>query len=136
MTTRANKYSDLDISMKPHPGQVLASGKGDLVLKTDENAVKQSLRNLIQFNTGDKPFHPDIASNVRRLLFENVDILTGAILKRNLSDIISIYEPRVIINSIDVSINNDDYEALVNIVFTIINTSNPVRLEIAIERSR
>lgn len=133
----ASKYSDLDISFTPNPYQVLNTGKGDLVSRNDVVAVRGAIRNLIQFNVGDKtPFHPEIAANIRALLFEPADILTAAVAKRRLGDLLTQYEPRVEVQQIDVQMFPDENGAVLTIVFNIINQSNPQKLEISIERVR
>ena len=131
-----SQYSDIDLSFRPHPGQVSATGKGDIVPKINEAAVKNSIRNLINFDSFSKPFNHEIATNVRRLLFDNVDILTASLLKRSIGNIISTYEPRVVINDISVELDHDSYGAKFFIDFTVINQSNPTKLEIRIDRVR
>ena len=71
------RYIDIDMNMLPHPVT------GDIVTKTDEEAVKQSVRNLINYNFYEK-WNPDIGSNVRGLLFENVTPITAINLEKNI----------------------------------------------------
>lgn len=132
-----SKYSDLDISFTPNPYQVLNTGKGDLVSRIDATAVKGAIRNLIQFNYGDKtPFHHELATNINAILFEPADILTAAVAKRKLGDILTQYEPRIEVQQIDVQMFPDENGAVLTIVFNIVNQSNPQKLEISIERVR
>lgn len=130
------KYSDIDISLAPHPGEVAVRGKGDIMTKDNEAAVKQSIRNLINLNLFDKPFHPEIAANVRSLLFENTDALTATIMKRELGSLLARYEPRAVFQSIEVNLDPDANGCRFIFVFNIINTSNPLRLEIRLDRVR
>ena len=59
------RYSDLDLDFNPHPVS------GDVPFKYDAEAVKRSVRNLVFMGIYEKPFHPEIRSEIRRLLFEN-----------------------------------------------------------------
>lgn len=131
------KYSDIDISFTPNPYQVLNTGKGDIMTRTEVNSVKGAIRNLIQFSFGDKtPFHPEISANIRRLLFEQNDLLSAVVAKRTLGDLLMKYEPRADIQQVDVEMFPDENGARIIIVFNIVNQTNPNKLEIDIERVR
>ena len=81
-------YSDLDLNFAVTPG------KKDVNKKKDIEAVKQSVRNLILTNHYERPFHPEIGSSVRSLLFENINPITTNILKRAIGEVITNFEPR------------------------------------------
>ena len=79
----------------------------DIAKLTDVEAIKRSVRNLVQLNHYEKPFHPEIGSNVRATLFENMTPITAAVLTRQIEDVIRDYEPRVELSRVD-SIPNID----------------------------
>jgi phage baseplate assembly protein W len=73
---KTRKFSDLDLNFIIHPV------KKDINVYTDEMAVINALKNLILTNYYERPFQPDLGSNVRKLLFENLDIITAAALEK------------------------------------------------------
>jgi phage baseplate assembly protein W len=125
------RYSDIDFNFIPHPVT------GDLSRKTEEAAVKQAVRNLVMMNTGAKPFHPEIASNIRAMLFENATPLVLAGLKRNIITLLEAFEPRVKIEKIDIFDDALDYNAIqMELWFSIIPHENPVKINIIVNRVR
>ena len=66
----------------------------DVNTVTDIQAVKRSIRNLVLMNTYEKPFHPEISSGVRDMLFELMTPVTAALLARQIQDVIENFEPR------------------------------------------
>ena len=82
-------YSDLDLNFTIHPV------KKDINRYTNEAAVVNSIKNLILTNHYERPFQPDIGSNVRRILFENMDTITATTLQNEIAQTIRNYEPRV-----------------------------------------
>ena len=71
-------YSDLDLNFTIHPV------KKDINRYTNETAVVNSIKNLILTNHYERPFQPEIGSNVRRLLFENMDTITATTLEKEI----------------------------------------------------
>lgn len=114
--------SDLDISFRKHPA------KKDVLKKTNEASIIQSLKNLIQLNFYEKPFKPYIGCNVRKLLFENASPLTASIIKDVILKTISQFEPRVSVNEVIVSADLDNNMYVVTITFYIVSSSDPTQL--------
>ena len=115
-TARATtQYTDLDLFFGKK------SSNSDIRQVTDAQAVKRSLRNLVQLNTYEKPFHPEIGSGVRELLFENATPLTSLAINQAITDVIKNYEPRAQLNFVDVNaqLDNNAYDITVN--FSVIN---------------
>lgn len=81
-------YRDFDISLKPHPAT------GDLRIKSNVEAVKQSVRNLILTSFGERPFRPWIGSNARSSLFDQMDEITKNEILDGIAFTIDEYEPR------------------------------------------
>ena len=100
---RQRVYADLDNSFSIHPIY------NDVLPLLDLDAVKQSLKNLLLTNTYDRPFQPNIGSNIRNLLFENASILVELELQDKIKKTIAQYEPRIrnpIVNVTDESDKN------------------------------
>ena len=93
----------------------------DIAKLTDVEAIKRSVRNLVQLNHYEKPFHPEIGSGVRELLFENANPLTSIAISQAITDVINNYEPRARLNSVTVFDNIDANEYQVTVNFTVVN---------------
>jgi phage baseplate assembly protein W len=130
MAKITNTYCDLDINFDRNPMS------NDVVVRRDEEAIKRSLRNLILFKKGDKPFHPEISSGVTDLLFELADPITVIELKTRISEIIRKYEPRVQEAIVDLVDNVERNEIRITIHFTIRNTQRVYSMSMILERLR
>ena len=88
-------YKDLNLNFGVNPVT------NDVTTVTDVNAVKRSVRNLLLTNHYDRPFHPEIGSNVTALLFENFGPITGNQLARQIEEMIANFEPRARVESVE-----------------------------------
>ena len=88
-------YKDLNLNFSANPVT------GDVTTVTDVNAVKRSVRNLLLTNHYDKPFHPEIGSNIPYLLFENFGPITGNQLSRAIEEMIGNFEPRARVENVE-----------------------------------
>jgi phage baseplate assembly protein W len=130
MAKNTRIFSDLDFNFTKHPVTK------DLSRRYDEDAVKNSLKNLILTNNYERPFHSEIGSPIKKLLFEPATPMLGAMLRRTIQDVINTFEPRVNIIDIIVMTNPDDYSIDVSIEFTILNTTAPITLDLTLQRTR
>ena len=92
----ARIYKDLNLNFGRHPVTK------QVQTLTDAAAVKRSVRNLVQIGEYEKPFHPEIASGVRDMLFENMTPFTAQALQRHITDVITNFEPRALLTSVEV----------------------------------
>jgi phage baseplate assembly protein W len=130
MLKSQNTSIDLDINFDRNPLS------GDVALRRDEEAIKRSLRNLILYRRGEKPFHPEISSGVQDMLFELIDPVMVIELKKRISEVIRNYEKRVsnaIVSIVDVLDRN---EIRITIHFTIRNVQRVFSTTIALQRLR
>ena len=88
-------YKDLNLNFTVNPVT------SDVTTVTDVNAVKRSVRNLLLTNHYDKPFHPEIGSNIQSLLLENFGPITGNQLSRQIEEVIGNYEPRARVETVE-----------------------------------
>ena len=79
ITRNVKQYRDLDLFFSKKSNK-------DVNKVTDVEAVKRSVRNLLLLNTFEKPFHPEIAGDMRAMLFENMTPLTAAVISRKVED--------------------------------------------------
>ena len=131
-TARATRqYTDLDLFFGKK------SSDSDIQKVTDIQAVKRSIRNLVQLNTYEKPFHPEIAGGVREMLFENMSPVVSAMIARKIEDVIENFEPRarlVSVRSIP-DLDRNAYEVIVE--FYVVNTPTElVDISLMLERLR
>ena len=131
-TARATtQYTDLDLFFGRK------SSNNDVRQVTDAQAVKRSLRNLVQLNTYEKPFHPEIAGGVRELLFEPMSPLVAVVIARKIEDVITNFEPRARLVSVRAfpDLDRNSYE--VSIEFYVVNTPTElVDMSLMLERLR
>ena len=125
------QYTDLDLFFNKK-----ATSK-DISKVTDIQAVKRSIRNLVLTNHYEKPFHPEIGSGVRGILFEPMTPLTAHILTRKIEDVIENFEPRARLISVTAFPNLDRNEYECTIEFYVVNTPTElVDLTVFLERLR
>ena len=123
-------YKDLDLDFGRN------TVTNDVNKLTDVEAVKRSVRNLINTNHFERPFHPEIGGNVRALLFENMTPLTALNLQRKIEEVLNNFEPRAKITQIlaDPDIDRNGYK--LEIKFYVIGVQNPITVETFLERLR
>ena len=127
----SKKYKDLNLNFTRHPI------KKDLIPLTDAAAVKRSIRNLVQIGHFEKPFHPEIGSGVRDLLFENMTPITAQVLSQKIQDVITNFEPRAILAGVDVVPRFDNNQYEVTVEFYLQNApAELVDLSFTLERLR
>ena len=123
-------YKDLDLDF----GRNIVTN--DVNKLTDVESVKRSVRNLINTNHFERPFHPELGGNVRALLFENITPLTALNLQRKIEEVLNNFEPRAKITQIiaDPDIDRNGYR--LEIRFYVIGIQNPITVETFLERLR
>jgi phage baseplate assembly protein W len=128
MNTR--DYKDFDLNFGIHPITK------DISKKTGPNAIVQALRSIILLNHYEKPFHPEIGSNIRKLLFEPMDPVSANILASEIKIAIMNFEPRVTVNNVFVKENYTENGFDVTVEFFMKNTEKPLVLSFFLERLR
>lgn len=109
---------------------------GDLALKINEESIKESLKNLILTDRGERLFQPNLGSDVRASLFENATPVALKILEERVKDVINNFEPRVSLIDVDVTSLYDDNKVQITIYFYVKNQEEPISVDIFIERVR
>ena len=129
---RSNRiYKDLNLNFGRHPVTK------QVQTLTDAAAVKRSVRNLVQIGEYEKPFHPEIASGVRDMLFENMTPFTAQTLSTKIKEVIENHEPRALLANINVIPNFDNNQYEVTVEFYIQNApAEIVDLSFTLERLR
>ena len=127
----AQLYSDIDLFFGPKVGSK------DVSKIIDFTAVKRSVRNLILTNFYEKPFHPEIGSGVRDILFEPMTPITAYVLTMRIEEVIENFEPRARLIGVRALPNLDNNAYEVSIEFYVVNAPTElVNMEVLLERLR
>ena len=131
ISRNVRQYSDLDLFFGK---RVVGS---DVNKVTDIQAVKRSLRNLINLDAFEKPFHPEISGGIREMLFENMTPMVAVVLTKKIEDVINNFEPRVRLVSVRALPDLDRNIYNVAIEFYVVNAPTElVDLSVMLERLR
>ena len=114
ISRNVKQYRDLDLFFSKKSNK-------DVNKVTDVEAVKRSVRNLVLLNSYEKPFHPEIAGDVRGLLFENMTPLTSAVIARKIQDVIENFEPRARLTGVQAVPDFDRNLYEVTVYFYVVN---------------
>ena len=123
-------YKDLNLDFQKN------TATKDIQKLTDVEAVKRSVRNLINTNHYEKPFHPEIGSNLRAMLFENMTPQMTHLIGKQIELLIANYEPRARLVAVRTLPNYDRNAYAVTINFQVVNQPEPVVVETLLERLR
>ena len=131
ISRNVRQYRDLDLFFTKK------SGSNDISKITDIEAVKRSIRNLVLINFYEKPFHPEIGSSIRDILFEHMTPVTSVVLARKIEDVIENFEPRCRLVSVRAIPDYDRNAYNVSIEFYVVNAPTElVDLSVMLERLR
>jgi phage baseplate assembly protein W len=123
-------YADFPSSFDIHPNKL------DLVVKSNEESVKDSIRNILLTDRGEKLFNPIFGSDIRSLLFENFSPQTESSLREYIETSINNFEPRASLIDVIVSAVPEVNAYTATVVFSVINKTDPVVLELILNRTR
>ena len=123
-------YKDLDLNFTRNPVT------NDILRIEDVDAVKRSVRNLVQTNFYERPFHPELGCGIRGLLFENYSPVIGIFLKRKIAEVINRYEPRVSLVNVTLDDDPDRNRLKVSLYFYVQNVPDAVVIETFLQRLR
>ena len=123
-------FRDLDLNFTIHPI------RKDINTHKNEYAIINSVKNLVLTNHYERPFQPEIGSNIRRLLFENVDAITAAQIEREITETVENFEPRVQVSKVTAAADPDNNGYKVTLEFFVINNANPITINFFLVRIR
>ena len=130
LKTNTRSWSDLDLDFNAHPVTK------DVVTKTDVEAIKRSVRNLILTNRYERPFQPEIDGGVTRHLFQLSTPSRLYDIETAIQLAIANFEPRARVTNVFVGGDLDRNGFNVTIEFRVVNVPNPVTIELFLERLR
>jgi phage baseplate assembly protein W len=123
-------FSDVNTAFNFHPQ------KKDVYVDINEESVKQSIKNILLTNRGERLFNPILGSSVKAVLFEDISPQSEHLLKTYIETAIENFEPRANLIDVVATPMPDDNAYAVTIVFSIINSTEPVTLEFLLDRIR
>jgi len=127
---KARKFVDLDLMFGKNPAT------SDSSLKFDDNAVKQSIKNIVLTNNYERLFQPDIGCQVSGMMFELFSPVTKVIMEKTIINAINNFEPRAILLGVTVIEERDKNGLMVEIVFKIRNSETPIKMNLNLKRTR
>ena len=129
-TRNSRKFRDLDLSF----GRNIVTN--DVNTVEDIVAIKRSVKNLVQTNFYERPFHPELGCGVKQLLFENFTPLTAIFMKRKIEEVLINYEPRINLTNVAVDDDQDRNRLVVDIYFYVIGVPGPQVVQTFLQRVR
>jgi hypothetical protein len=130
MSLISRRFSDLDLNFTKHPVTK------DVSKKVNENAIATSIRNLLLTSFYERPFNPELGSNLKKFLFEPIDNVTTSIIQDSIFETINNFEPRVTISEVVAAPNFDEQRYDVYVTFFVKNTVEPITISFFLERIR
>tara|TARA_Y100000996_G_scaffold376356_1_gene327695 strand:+ start:234 stop:635 length:402 start_codon:yes stop_codon:yes gene_type:complete len=124
-------FKDISASFKSNPLN------SDLIGLKNANAIARAIRNLILTEPGEKPFQPDLGSEVYSSLFNTLDQITASNIKQQIENTIVKYEPRVDLDEVVVEANQYKNAFDVQIFYEIVGiVAEPQQIQFALELTR
>ena len=114
-------FKDINLSFTPHPVTK------DLTILKNENAIKKSVRNLVQTIPTERFFNSAIGSEVRDSLFDFVDFGTASVIQNQIQITLENFEPRIDDVSVEVTPKPETNEFEVTVFFTIVGQDIPTQ---------
>ena len=124
-------FRDISMTFQRHPLN------DDLIALKNEQAIARSVRNIVFTVPGDKFFNEDFGSRVSESLFENIDNISANLIKQEIKQSITAYEPRVRLLSVEVNPEFDNNEFNVKITYKIVGADVPPQeLQFVLQQTR
>lgn len=122
-------FSDFSYDFTPHPQT------GDITVLKNENAIKSSVKNLLQINFGEILFNSFIGSGLYYKLFEPLDVITLRTMEREIINTLKNHEPRVSLTEIKFKLN-DEHSIMITLYYNIINNIQTQKVDVFLEKIR
>lgn len=130
MARNTRTFTDLDFNFLLHPKT------GDVSTRSDEEAIKQSIRNLVMTRNFERPFRSEVGCQATALLFEPMSPMLATLIEKSIGDVINNYEPRVNLLEVKAKFSPENNSVYVTITFRIKNTQTPISVNLILERTR
>ena len=128
MSIASRTYKDFAYSFFANPMS------GDVGKKTGVSAVKSAIVSILKTNHNERMFQPEFGSNIRALLFEQMNPITEQRMKTEVENAINNHEPRAEVLGITVTGQEEQNRYLVSILFNVSSEAEPQKLETYFDR--
>ena len=129
-TRNSRQFRDIDLDFNRN------TVTNDVNVVEDIIAIKRSVRNLVQTNFYERPFHPELGCGIRELLFENFTPMTKIFLQRKIEEVLINYEPRINLQNVAVDDDQDKNRLVVDIYFYVVGVPGPQVVQSFLQRVR
>ena len=129
-TRNSRRFRDIDLDFGRN------TVTNDVNVVEDVIAIKRAVKNLVQTNFYERPFHPELGCGVRELLFENFTPMTRIFLQRKIEEVLTNYEPRITLQNVAVDDDQDNNRLVVDIYFYVIGVPGPQVVSTFLQRVR
>lgn len=140
MASRADKFTQLEKKQELFSDFLTNFDRhpitNALAKTTNEDSIRQSIRNLVMTNIGERLFEPTVGSDVMRSLFEPNDVITAENISYYVKMTISQHEPRANLIDVIVMPSPDENSFFVSVVFSVLNNTTPITLNLILRRVR
>ena len=127
---RQETYKDVDFTFKQNPNT------NDIGIKKNNNAVIQSVLNILQTNHGERPFNYYFGANLRQYLFENMTNITAANMSTSINTALANHEPRIEVLNTNIQARADENEVFITVTGKVKSSNEVVDIATTIERLR
>jgi len=127
--TLSRAFKDFSIGFRPNPNTE------DFSVVKNENAIKQSVRNLVLTGFYERPFQPRKGSRLREMLFEPFDVFLAEDIREEISNVVKRFEPRVVLNSVRVKEGEETNTIEVELDYTIVGETLIQTVDFLLERT-
>lgn len=130
LTRRIKAFVDISLAFEPNPVT------GDLSVLTNERAITNSIKNLVQTIPGEAAFNYSVGSSVRSYLFEIIDAGTAGLIRNEVEATIKRNEPRAKVISVVVDPRPDQQEFMVSVAYEIVGYDQIINVDFILEPTR
>lgn len=128
--SKKREFSDISLSFERNPVT------GDVVKVKDDVAIKQSIKTLVLSEVFEAPFQKDKGTRIRKVLFDLIGSEGADQIKSQIEDIIISKEPRANLYDVEIEPIPEENKYSIRIIFSMINTLDPLEVEIFVSRVR
>ena len=127
---RQETYKDLDFTFKQNPNT------NDVSIKKNNEAVKQSVLNILRTNHGERPFNYHFGANLRAYLFENMTQITAAQMSTSINTALANWEPRLEVLNTNIQAKASENDVMITVTGRVKSSNEILDVSTTIERLR
>lgn len=129
-TTQQSRWRDFDLSFEKNPVT------NDITVLTDQESIKQAVKNIVLTNFYERPFQPTLGTSLRDLLFEPMVPMTLVMIQKKVSIALRNFEPRINLEEVKATGDPDKNEIKISIRFNIKDFISSTDVSVTLRRTR